>query len=249
MLNNSQLELLEHYLGLDGIYTLSLKESTGLSTMAKFIYFKRACMAGNCYQFNRFLDTLYNGCNLELIRTLKTVNNLCFNQNVVYGNNQFPALEHFFRGLGPINSDELKSACHKTAMESALNLFKPKYELRQLNRPREDRPNRLNRQWRTLLRLPLAQRVIGNGTPTSLLRRALSHRLQAIHPDNLEIVVVNEQLAQSRLEDSSSVESGSVQNTEAPQLLFSLRVERDEVPGTVNQIRDLIESMQASQTS
>jgi hypothetical protein len=108
LLTAAQRDLLDSLISESGIYIEVIKENTTFDLGTKVLYLERA-ISQNCHTFLRSLDKLYSlnqseedkVANIEFLRALKTINDLCFNNMVKYGHfGTRRALMHFFASLG-----------------------------------------------------------------------------------------------------------------------------------------------------
>ena len=104
MLNNTQIEsYLDEFIGEEGIYFEAIRDDESFDDGTKILYLERA-ISQDCEIFNQNLDKLYNPDlvgdaktdNIEFIRALKIINDLCFNNEVKYdGYRPRFALKHY----------------------------------------------------------------------------------------------------------------------------------------------------------
>lgn len=164
-MNNAQIELIESLIGFEGIYFETIKDEESIDTGTKVLYLERA-ISEDCQTFLKSLDKLYQPeSNIELIRALKTINDLFFNtevKNSVHGVKS--ALKHWFGGLGDIdNVDAFKKVIEELVNKSVTVISKGK-ESEQIDKQKENRitaEETITNQtgWRTIIDLPSAQSV------------------------------------------------------------------------------------------
>jgi hypothetical protein len=103
MINNTQLQFLDDMLGSEGTLYETIIDINGFNLGTKSLYLERA-ITEDCQTFLMSLDKLYDGADncLELIRNLKTINDLCFNHPMKFGEHGLrSALNHYFSKIGP----------------------------------------------------------------------------------------------------------------------------------------------------
>lgn len=119
MPNTAQKEVLNEFIASDGIYFETIKEydENKVDLGTKILYLERA-ISQDCQTFLKLVDKLYQPglgsederkAHLEFIRSLKTINDLCFNNEVkysVYGLKS--ALTHYFGALGDVNANDFQ---------------------------------------------------------------------------------------------------------------------------------------------
>jgi Ankyrin repeats (3 copies) len=133
MLNKTQLEMLEGYLGEKGNYTLTILEAEELDERQKIFYLEKA-ITEEKISFQDFLKELAEGIdNPELVNCFKVINDLCANNELdyTYGGSFFPttqkvfALAHYFKGSGDITPEvyeSFKQVIQKTVKEHITTL-------------------------------------------------------------------------------------------------------------------------------
>jgi hypothetical protein len=133
MITTAQAALLNELIGEDGCYFETIKEDSSINVGTKILFLQRAISEAPPI-FLKSLDKLYQDgldddeSNLELIRSLKTMNDLCFNQQVKFGEHgERNVIEHFFAKLGDINLSDITSAikAHGSARIIALSETQP----------------------------------------------------------------------------------------------------------------------------
>jgi len=98
MLTVVQQELLNDLIGPEGCFMDNIINSSTFSSGCKIIYLQRAINL-NCHQFLNTLDTLYDAsqpATLDIIRSLKLINDLCFNHQIKINSILKFALDHCF---------------------------------------------------------------------------------------------------------------------------------------------------------
>ena len=99
MLQPIQKDTLASFIGDDGCFSLVIREFSGISAQLKVVFLRRS-VSELCLNFLQSLDRLYDETNLELVRAYKLINDLCFNNDVKYGDNGVrAAISHWFGGL------------------------------------------------------------------------------------------------------------------------------------------------------
>lgn len=118
MLPKAHKEVLDGFFAEEGIYSEVIHEYAGCNIGTKILYLERA-ISQDCDTFNYYLDVLYNPNpdgeqhhnNIEFIRALKVINDLCFNNNVKYGEHGLKrAQEHYLSALGEVVPEAIKTA-------------------------------------------------------------------------------------------------------------------------------------------
>ncbi|MBA2654187.1 MAG: hypothetical protein H0U71_03850 [Gammaproteobacteria bacterium] len=116
MPNIMQRELLDSLVGDKGIYFETIRDDQAFDLGTKVLYLQRA-LSQDCQAFLQSLDRLYNPhlmgkakqANLEFVRALKLINDLCFNNPVKYQEYGIrDALSHYFASLGSISANDFK---------------------------------------------------------------------------------------------------------------------------------------------
>ncbi len=114
MINNTQLELLESFMGPDGFLIETIMDNPQFDIGTKTLYLARA-VRKNCHAYLLDLDKLYDenlkdeaqSNLLELIQSLKRINDLCFNNDIKTGDfGLSKALIYTFSRLGAVNPSE-----------------------------------------------------------------------------------------------------------------------------------------------
>ena len=98
MLTVVQQELLNDLIGPEGCFMDNIINSSSFSSGCKIMYLHRAINL-NCHQFLNMLDTLYDAskpATLDMIRSLKLINDLCFNHQIKVNSILKLALDHCF---------------------------------------------------------------------------------------------------------------------------------------------------------
>jgi len=107
----SQRELLDTFIGTEGFDFEVIRDHKNFDLGTKILYLERA-ITQDCHTFLLALDKLYNpdlldqerAANLEFIRSLKRINDLCFNNEINYGEDKIEntkeALTHYFGRVG-----------------------------------------------------------------------------------------------------------------------------------------------------
>ena len=112
-LNDTAVNLLNDFSEKDGIYYSTIDEYEELNLGTKVLYLERA-ISENCKTFNESLDKLYGSEgveNIELIRALKFINDICFNTSVKFAEHGLKsAIVHWFESISgqTLNEDEIK---------------------------------------------------------------------------------------------------------------------------------------------
>jgi hypothetical protein len=111
-LTRAQKELLDSFFGREGFYLETIRENDDVNLGTKLLYLERAVNEPP----QIYLESLKKLCltpekasTIELIRALKVINDLYFNNLIKYYGIK-NAVDHFFHGLGQIESSELKLA-------------------------------------------------------------------------------------------------------------------------------------------
>ncbi len=197
MPNNSQNALLDSLIAIDGCHFETIRDNKAFDLGTKILYLERA-IDQPCATFNESLNKLYNPnladqsiektANIDFIRALKVINDLCYNNEVKYGDNGTKkALDHYFSVLGDINEVEFKKYVTKIIKEGILALSKGHEEtVTKQKQAREIRDSICfsSWRWRKELDLPEAQQNQRNfiyasapgPTPQERAQRALVER-------------------------------------------------------------------------
>lgn len=168
MPNSAQQELLDSFIADEGIYFQTIIDDEAFNLGTKILYLKRA-ISQDCQTFNQALDKLYNPdlvdgpkkANIEFIRALKLINDLCFNNEVKYG--QYGtrlALTHYFGSLGAVDASGLQTAVEEI-INARITALSDSHEetITEQKQARQTAETGIHRQtgWRTELDLPSAQ--------------------------------------------------------------------------------------------
>ena len=125
MVNEAQKALLNDLVGCNGIYTTTINDFTHETEGTKLLYLKRAITLQGIH-FLESLDQLYKENiddqlkpeYIDLIRSLKMINNLYFNQEINYDEYGIRfTLDHYFSRIGSVNPDEFKTYIHESIEE------------------------------------------------------------------------------------------------------------------------------------
>src|SRR5580692_3362811 len=105
-LTRAQKELLDSFFGREGFYLETIRENDDVNLGTKLLYLERAVNEPP----QIYLESLKKLCltpekasTIELIRALKVINDLYFNNLIKYYGIK-NAVDHFFHGLGQIES-------------------------------------------------------------------------------------------------------------------------------------------------
>jgi len=110
MPNSAQLELLNSFFSEQGLFFEIIRDDSTFNLGTKILYLERA-INQDCQTFLESLDKIYNpdlvadakAANIEFIRALKLINDLCFNYDVKYSEfGTRKALTHYFSALGSV---------------------------------------------------------------------------------------------------------------------------------------------------
>lgn len=170
MLTAAQRDVLNGFIGNEGIYFETIRDYDGVAWGTKTLYLERA-ISQNCQDFLQSLDKLYQPAlvgnaktsHLDFIRALKAMNDLCFNNPVKFGDyGTRDALRHYFGGLETVTP--AIAVDFKTAIQSIVNpkLVALREEHPEVNLQRQARmaaeANIVGQTgWRNELDLPAAQ--------------------------------------------------------------------------------------------
>ena len=168
MPNSTQRALLDSFIAEEGIYFETIRDDEAFNLGTKVLYLERA-ISQNCHNFLQSLDKLYNPdlvaaaktANVEFIRALKLINDLCFNHQVKYVQyGTRPALTHFFGSLGDINHSDFQTDI-QTIINARIATLREGHveEATAQKTARETAETGIARRtgWRAELDLPLAQ--------------------------------------------------------------------------------------------
>src|SRR3990167_7632871 len=161
-----------------GIYLDSVKSYDGVDLGTKILYLEKS-ITQDCQTFLNTLDKLYKPeligaakeANLDFIRSLKMLNDLCFNNKVkydIYGVRD--ALTHFFSSLGPFNPQDFKDEIQKM-IHQGIEVLSQNHqeEIIDRKRKREEEEKTITNQsnWRNELDLPSDQRGRSSSLPSA----------------------------------------------------------------------------------
>lgn len=169
MPNSAQKTLLDSFIAEDGIYLQPILEYEHVSLGTKLLYLERA-ITQNCKIFLQSLDKLYNleggelvkAANIECIRALKVINDLCFNNEVKYDEfgSARTALTHYFSSLGEINAQAFQTTIKESINEQIFKIgMDHSEEIAAQKNSRITAESAIVKQagWRIILDLPLQQ--------------------------------------------------------------------------------------------
>jgi len=169
MLNTPQQELLDSLIAEEGIYFETIRDDEAFNLGTKILYLERA-ISQDCQTFNQSLDKLYNpdldgepkAANIEFIRALKLINDLCFNSDVKYDPyGTRAALTHYFGSLGNIDAIEFQTAVQEiiNARITAVSEGQEETTITAQKQARQTAEKDIASEvgWRTKFDLPLAQ--------------------------------------------------------------------------------------------
>ncbi|EKD75810.1 MAG: hypothetical protein ACD_44C00023G0001 [uncultured bacterium] len=161
-----------------GIYLDSVKSYDGVDLGTKILYLEKSITQG-CQTFLNTLDKLYKPelmgaakeANLDFIRSLKTINDLFFNNKVKYGiYGVRDALTHFFSSLGPVNPQDFKDEIQKMIHQGIEVLSQDhQEEITAQKQKQEEVEKTITNQsdWRNELDLPTGQRISSSAASSS----------------------------------------------------------------------------------
>lgn len=168
MPNPGQIRLLDSLIGEDGIYFTTISEDENLDVGTKVLYLNRA-ITEQCHDFLNSLDKIYNPsldntkqiANIEFIRALKVINDLCFNNQIKFSDfGCKPALDHFFSRLGDINSSNFQTIIQQN-IQTRINELSRGHEItvsEQIHaREIAEHNTLIDISWRRILDLPTEQ--------------------------------------------------------------------------------------------
>src|SRR3990167_2883866 len=161
-----------------GIYLDSVKSYNGVDLGTKILYLEKS-ITQDCQTFLNTLDKLYKPeligaakeANLDFIRSLKMINDLCFNNKIkydIYGVRD--ALTHFFSSLGPVNPQDFKDEIQKMIHQGIEVLSQDHQEeiTAQKQKQEEVEKTIINQSdWRNELDLPTGQRISSSAASSS----------------------------------------------------------------------------------
>ena len=191
MPNNTQQEVLESFIGAKGIYYETILEYDGVDMGTKVHYLERA-IGEDCQTFLESLDKLYQpdlrdeaqAANIDLIRALKVINDLCFNNDVRYGGfGNRAALSHYFGSFGKVDADDFQGAIREIINDRVTELREANEDeiTQQIDARKASEGNIVKqRGWRTALDLPLVQRVATQPTYIRILQQ-IDNPQQILH--------------------------------------------------------------------
>src|SRR3990167_2223344 len=168
-----------------GIYLDSVKSYNGVDLGTKILYLEKS-ITQDCQTFLNTLDKLYKPeligaakeANLDFIRSLKTINDLFFNNKVHYDNflgacriyAERDALTHFFSSLGSFNPQDFKDEIRKMIHQGIEILSQDhQEEITTQKQKREEVEKTITNQsdWRNELDLPTGQRISSSAASSS----------------------------------------------------------------------------------
>ena len=168
-----------------GIYLDSVKSYDGVDLGTKILYLEKS-ITQDCQTFLNTLDKLYKPeligaakeANLDFIRSLKTINDLFFNNKVHYDNflgacriyAERDALTHFFSSLGSFNPQDFKDEIRKMIHQGIEILSQDhQEEITTQKQKREEVEKTITNQsdWRNELDLPTGQRISSSAASSS----------------------------------------------------------------------------------
>jgi len=172
-LSSAQIEFLESFLGEDGSSITTILEYEKLDLGTKIEYLERSILYEGCF-FYSDLDQIYDAsltldrdklANLELVRQLKFINDICFNNTIKYdefGNRL--AITHYFDKLGGSATPECFKVYTQTIIRRRIiNLIKGTskeiIESEITKRLQKEVLIHHNLGWRKILDLPVWQQV------------------------------------------------------------------------------------------
>src|SRR3990167_4915490 len=161
-----------------GIYLDSVKSYNGVDLGTKILYLEKS-ITQDCQTFLNTLDKLYKPeligaakeANLDFIRSLKMINDLCFNNKIkydIYGVRD--ALTHFFSSLGPVNPQDFKDEIQKMIHQGIEVLSQDhQEEITAQKQKQEEVEKTITNQsdWRNELDLPTGQRISSSAASSS----------------------------------------------------------------------------------
>ncbi len=163
--NKSQLELIKSLIGFDGIYFETIKDEDGIDSGTKILYLERA-ISEDCQTFLKSLDKLYQPeSNIELIRALKTINDLFFNNEVKNSDHGMKsALQHWFGRLGDIDNVDAFKKIIEELVNKGITVISIGKESEEIDKQKENRitaeeTSTSQTGWRAIIDLPHAQSV------------------------------------------------------------------------------------------
>jgi len=178
-LTKSQKEVLDSYIGSEGIYILTIRENEDINSGTKLLYLEKAINE----KPKDFLKSLKILClapekesTIELVRALKVINDLYHNNKVAYGiYGSRNALDHYFHGLGKIDLSEIQSH-----VREAINLEIASLRSEAKDDIADQMTRRKNTEWN----------MVCNDNLTNLLNLTFYQQVPCLNPygDNAEII-------------------------------------------------------------
>ena len=165
-MNRTQEEVLDSFLGAEGSDYETIRDDDTIDLGTKLLYLERA-ITQDCETFNQSLDKLYRTdlegaaerAHLDLIQSFKVINNLCFNNQVQYGDfGVRDALTHYFGSLGEVDADAFRVAIQQRVNTNIATLSQGQENIVQVQKQaREQAEDDIQSQmaWRQKLNLPL----------------------------------------------------------------------------------------------
>lgn len=193
MLNETQKFLLVSLIAKDGNSIETILDNVTFDRGTKIVYLTRA-ITQDYQTFHTYLDKLYDPKlvdqekekNIDFIRQLKLINDLCFNNKVKYRSKITPALTHYFAALGPVDPKAFKQLIQEIINERIAELSKSNSDVETQKQQREavEKNSVSQTGWRKQLDLP------ENQLGQSFLRPYIKTILKIIIPLIILSVVV-----------------------------------------------------------
>ncbi len=169
-INTAQLEILEAFIGPMGIYFETILDDKEENLGTKIVFLQKA-IEEEPQAFSKSLDYLFVDSsqenNLELIRSLKIINDFCFNNDIKYGQYGIKsALTHFFGRFGKVEPSSFQEKIRSMIREqiksllNEANLEQIETEKETANLLLDEDLNQANPQWRQKLDLPSNQNSV-----------------------------------------------------------------------------------------
>lgn len=180
MITPAQLDSLDDLIGKEGVHYLAIMENDNADLGTKVLYLERA-ITQNLKDFLASLDKLYRPHargesrkkNIELIRSLKFINDICFNHELKFGvHGTKKALVHYFRPLGSgIDANafhqQIRLMIHARIGESVRDVNEKAKQERERRLAYEKRIV-ADAAWRVTLDLPMDQQAAVSGAGAAI---------------------------------------------------------------------------------
>ena len=236
MINSSQQDLLNSFLAKEGIYFETILENNNIDLGTKILYLERAINLDSSHFF-RSLDKLYNmqePDNIELIRALKIINDLYYNNIIKYDDFGIKkALNHYFSLLGPVDEEAFQKVIKEMMHENISVLYKnskPEENItdQRIIREMAEMDIEENTMWRYKLDLPQEQLApLPFTLLSSILKEVLTREQYQSLSKNIQAIVCKHQNEISLMMSEYNVTYENIKSLTANELSKLLQVDLD----------------------